>query len=39
MELASARQWRVRDLHRYLPSLEDVFVELAAADAGARPYG
>lgn len=27
---AAAGQWRVRELHRELPSLEDVFVELAS---------
>ena len=31
---ASLREkWRVRELHQQLPSLEDVFVELAASDA------
>ncbi len=39
LELATARRWRLRELHRQLPSLEDVFVELAAADAGTRPMG
>lgn len=32
MELAAARQWKLRELHRELPCLEDVFVELAASD-------
>lgn len=32
-ELALAENWRIRELHRQLPSLEDVFVELAASDA------
>ncbi len=39
LDLATARSWRVRELHRQLPSLEDVFVELAAADAGTLPIG
>ena len=39
LELATAKAWRLRELHRQLPSLEDVFVELAAADAGTRPMG
>jgi ABC-2 type transport system ATP-binding protein len=30
LELATARKWKIRELHRKLPSLEDVFVELAA---------
>ncbi len=33
LDLATARGWRLRELHRQLPSLEDVFVELAASDA------
>ncbi len=37
IDLATARGWRLRELHRQLPSLEDVFVELAAADAGTHP--
>lgn len=32
MELAAAKKWGVRELHRRLPSLEDVFVELASTD-------
>lgn len=39
LALATAKGWRLRELHRQLPSLEDVFVELAAADAGTRPMG
>ncbi len=31
-ELAIKEKWKLRELHRLLPSLEDVFVELAAAD-------
>lgn len=30
LDLSTARSWRIRELHRELPSLEDVFVELAA---------
>jgi ABC-2 type transport system ATP-binding protein len=37
LDLVTARGWKLRELHRQLPSLEDVFVELAAADAGTRP--
>lgn len=33
MNLASAQGWKVRELHRQLPNLEDVFVELAATDS------
>jgi ABC-2 type transport system ATP-binding protein len=29
--LATAEEWRVRELHRELPNLEDVFVELASS--------
>jgi ABC-2 type transport system ATP-binding protein len=32
MGLARERGWEVRELHRRLPSLEDVFVELASAE-------
>lgn len=32
LDLSTARGWRIRDLHRKLPSLEDVFVELAASE-------
>ncbi len=32
-DLALAENWKIRELHRQLPSLEDVFVELAASDA------
>jgi ABC-2 type transport system ATP-binding protein len=39
LDLATAKGWRIRELHRQLPTLEDVFVELAAADSGARPFG
>lgn len=35
-ELATAEQWKIRELHRQLPSLEDVFIELAASDAPQR---
>lgn len=35
-ELAMKEQWRIRELHRKLPTLEDVFIELAAGDAPAR---
>ncbi|MDB6140485.1 MAG: type transport system ATP-binding protein [Verrucomicrobiaceae bacterium] len=35
-ELAMKQQWRIRELHRKLPTLEDVFIELAASDAPAR---
>jgi len=34
--LATAEQWKIRELHRQLPSLEDVFIELAASDAPSR---
>lgn len=36
IELATSEQWRIRELHQQLPSLEDVFVELAAHDAPSR---
>lgn len=39
MDLATAKGWRIRELHRQLPTLEDVFVELAAADSGAKSFG
>jgi ABC-2 type transport system ATP-binding protein len=32
MELALKNQWQIRELHRELPSLEDVFVELTSTD-------
>ncbi len=35
-ELAMKEQWRIRELHRKLPTLEDVFIELAAGDAPPR---
>ncbi len=35
-ELAMKEQWRIRELHRRLPTLEDVFIELAAGDAPPR---
>ena len=35
-ELAMKEQWRIRELHRKLPTLEDVFIELAASDEPAR---
>lgn len=31
-ELATKEKWCIRELHRQLPSLEDVFIELAASD-------
>lgn len=31
-DLATAQNWKIRELHRQLPSLEDVFVELAASE-------
>ncbi len=34
MEMAMTHQWKIRELHRQLPSLEDVFVELAASEPG-----
>ncbi|HRJ10867.1 MAG TPA: hypothetical protein PLP58_19960, partial [Prosthecobacter sp.] len=33
MALASERGWQVRELHRRLPGLEEVFVELASAES------
>ncbi|MFZ4767162.1 MAG: ATP-binding cassette domain-containing protein [Roseimicrobium sp.] len=35
-DLATTEQWKIRELHRQLPSLEDVFIELAASDAPRR---
>jgi ABC-2 type transport system ATP-binding protein len=32
-ELALQHQWHIRELHRELPTLEDVFVELASGDS------
>ena len=32
LDLTTAKGWRIRELHRQLPTLEDVFVELAAGD-------
>lgn len=32
MELALKQQWKIREMHWQLPSLEDVFVDLAASD-------
>lgn len=32
LDLALQHKWKVRELHRQLPTLEDVFVELAAGD-------
>lgn len=32
MQMAAAKAWKVRELHWQLPSLEDVFVELAASE-------
>ncbi len=34
MEMAMTHKWKIRELHRQLPSLEDVFVELAASEPG-----
>ena len=31
-ELALQKQWHIRELHRELPSLEDVFVELTEGE-------
>jgi ABC-2 type transport system ATP-binding protein len=31
-DMALVENWKIRELHRQLPSLEDVFVELAASD-------
>lgn len=36
LDLATRENWRIRELHQQLPSLEDVFVELAAHDAPPR---
>lgn len=36
LDLATREKWRIRELHQQLPSLEDVFVELAASDAPAK---
>ena len=35
-ELAMKEKWNLRELHRKLPTLEDVFIELAASDAPER---
>ena len=35
-ELSMKEAWRIRELHRKLPTLEDVFIELAAGDAPVR---
>jgi ABC-2 type transport system ATP-binding protein len=32
MDLALKQSWKIRELHRQLPSLEDVFIELSASD-------
>jgi ABC-2 type transport system ATP-binding protein len=32
MDLALKQGWKIRELHRQLPSLEDVFIELSATD-------
>ncbi|TDU70771.1 ABC-2 type transport system ATP-binding protein [Prosthecobacter fusiformis] len=32
MKMAADKSWKLRELHRQLPSLEDVFVELAASE-------
>jgi ABC-2 type transport system ATP-binding protein len=34
VDLALRQKWKIRELHRQLPSLEDVFVELAASEPG-----
>ncbi len=34
-EVAMKQQWQIRELHQQLPTLEDVFVELAASDSPA----
>lgn len=36
LDLATREKWRIRELHQQLPTLEDVFVELAASDAPPR---
>lgn len=36
LDLAAREKWRVRELHQQLPSLEDVFVELADSEAPAK---
>ena len=33
-DLALIQKWKIRELHRQLPSLEDVFVDLAASEPG-----
>ena len=33
LELATKENWKIREMHQELPTLEDVFVELAASDA------
>lgn len=33
MDLALKQNWKLRELHRQLPTLEDVFVELASSAA------
>jgi ABC-2 type transport system ATP-binding protein len=35
-ELAMKEKWKIRELHRQLPTLEDVFIELAASDPPSR---
>ncbi len=35
-ELAMKEKWKIRELHRQHPSLEDVFIELAASDPPER---
>jgi ABC-2 type transport system ATP-binding protein len=35
-EMAMKEKWKVRELHRQVPSLEDVFIELAASDPPGR---
>ncbi len=32
MNLASSERWQLREIHRQMPTLEDVFVELVASD-------
>ena len=36
LEIATASHWKIRELHRQLPTLEDVFVELAASEEGKK---
>ena len=36
LDIATASRWKIRELHRQLPTLEDVFVELAASEEGKK---